>query len=241
MMYTTPQGEYDSFCRDMLSATHLLIAGSTGSGKSTLLNRIIWTALCDFPSERQFIFIDLKRVELSQYKDLPHTLKYADTLEKSASALAYALKLMDDRYYYAQKYHIKNVTGIYPDVYIVIDELADLILQDYDKSFTKALTRLATQGRASAIHLLLCTQQANRKILSAPIISNCTERIALRCFDGIESRQIIGTDDAVNLPLGTLILRSSEGLFSTNFEQTPQEEIDQRVNHWLAQCPKSPE
>lgn len=75
--WETPQGNYYNLFSDMLKQPHLLVAGATGSGKSVVINGIITAALKDSPAAVQFIFIDPKRVELVDYKHLPHTLKYA--------------------------------------------------------------------------------------------------------------------------------------------------------------------
>ena len=75
--YTTPAGQISKLYNDMLNQVHILIAGATGSGKSVAINGIISTALYKAPTEVQFILIDPKRVELVDYKNLPHTVKYA--------------------------------------------------------------------------------------------------------------------------------------------------------------------
>ena len=76
MIYKSPEGAIYPLFEDMLKQTHLLVAGASGSGKSVLVNGIISTALYRFPDEIQFILIDPKRVELSQFKNLPHTIGY---------------------------------------------------------------------------------------------------------------------------------------------------------------------
>ena len=77
LVYRTPTGEYNRLFADMLQQPHLLIAGATGSGKSVIVNGIMTTALYHSPAAVQFILIDPKRVELVDYKALPHTLQYA--------------------------------------------------------------------------------------------------------------------------------------------------------------------
>ena len=77
--YRTPAGMmcYSPFL-DIASRPHLLIAGATGSGKSVALNGIITSLIMkNSPARCQFILIDPKKVELSQYSVLPHTIKYA--------------------------------------------------------------------------------------------------------------------------------------------------------------------
>lgn len=93
--WKTPGGTAAAVCLDMLEQPHLLIAGSTGSGKSVLLNTLIYTALYKAPHRCRFILIDPKRVELIDYKELPHTLIYASEPPDIAAALVYAVEVMD--------------------------------------------------------------------------------------------------------------------------------------------------
>ncbi len=60
---------------DVSKMPHMLIAGSTGSGKSVFLHSVMFSLLfrCS-PSECKFILVDPKRVELVNYKDIPHLL-----------------------------------------------------------------------------------------------------------------------------------------------------------------------
>ena len=90
--YTAPGGSYSRLYADMASKPHLLIAGKTGSGKSTVLNGIIHALLHDTPDADRFIMIDLKKVELSDYKYIPHLHKYADDGQSALQALQQALR-----------------------------------------------------------------------------------------------------------------------------------------------------
>lgn len=123
--WETPQGSYYNLFSDMLHQPHLLVAGATGSGKSVVINGIITTALKDSPAAVQFIFIDPKRVELVDYRPLPHTLKYASEPGDMVQALQYAMDTTERRYKAMQSRHEKNYSG--GAVYVVIDELADLM------------------------------------------------------------------------------------------------------------------
>ena len=109
--WETPQGSYYNLFSDMLKQPHLLVAGATGSGKSVVINGIITTALKDSPAAVQFIFIDPKRVELVEYKPMPHTLKYASEPGDMVQALQCAMDTTERRYKAMQSRHEKNYSG----------------------------------------------------------------------------------------------------------------------------------
>ena len=95
--WTTPAGAVYDLYADMLQQPHLLVAGATGSGKSVVINGIMHTALFKSPAQVQFILIDPKRVELIDYKPLPHTLKYSSEPGEMVQALEYAMEITDRR------------------------------------------------------------------------------------------------------------------------------------------------
>ena len=92
--FLTPGGQFFTLFEDMLQQTHILIAGATGSGKSVLINGIMHTALLQSPAKYQFLLIDLKRVELADYRSMPHTIRYADNICSAVSALGEALNII---------------------------------------------------------------------------------------------------------------------------------------------------
>ena len=60
---------------DLKEISGMFISGETGSGKSVFLNSIIISLLFkNTPSDINFIFIDLNKVELNQYERIPHLL-----------------------------------------------------------------------------------------------------------------------------------------------------------------------
>ncbi|HWD97143.1 MAG TPA: DNA translocase FtsK 4TM domain-containing protein [Acidimicrobiales bacterium] len=79
---------------------HVLISGATGAGKSSAMNSLI-TALVmrATPDQLRLLLIDPKRVEMSQYNDLPHLLApVVVDPKKAAGALHWAVKEMERRY-----------------------------------------------------------------------------------------------------------------------------------------------
>lgn len=179
---------------DILNQTHTLIAGTTGSGKSVLLDQILYCFFCD-PSRRGAVLIDPKRVELSRFKSWPSVWACESEPDRIVSVLRSVLDLMDRRYIEMQRTGDRDYTG--PACYVVIDELADLT---NTPDFLPLLVRLGRLGRAAGIHIIAATQSPDRKTIPAQLQQNFPARVALRCRDRIESRQILGAPGAEFLP-----------------------------------------
>lgn len=230
--YTTPGGSVSALALDILKQPHTLIAGATGSGKSVLINTLIYTAMHYSPIEKQFILIDPKRVELIDYKTVPHTRSYSSEPAQIQQALYKAVALMEQRYKQMQRERIKLFPG--SDVYIIIDEYADLITTQ-KRTTVPAICRLAQLGRAARLHLILATQRPTRDIITGQIKVNIDSRVALRCPTAQDSRNIINRTGAELLP------RYGSGLYLTpdtmqpvpvSIPYTPPEDINRIITHW---------
>jgi len=232
--YTTPAGSIYTLYRDMTAQPHLLVAGATGSGKSVVINGIMHTLLHRLPLDvaggAQVILIDPKRVELVQYKDLPHTLLYASEPDTMRGALSAAMRLTEKRYKEMQKHRERKYIG--SDVYVIIDEWADLYLTDR-KHTGPLLQRLAQIGRAARVHVILATQTPIAKVIPTEIKCNFDARVGLRARSAQDSRNIIGKAGLEDLP------RYGQGYFMTpdgdtlyNIPMIPETELRQLVRYW---------
>ena len=150
MAYTTPGGSYSRLYADMADQTHLLIAGTTGSGKSTVIQGILHALLHDAPTDDRFIFIDLKKVELDEYRSIPHAIAYADDIQSAIQALQTALKYTEARYTDMQRRRLRMYDGSH--IYVVIDEMADL-LTTARKQAEPLIQRLCQIGRGARVHV----------------------------------------------------------------------------------------
>lgn len=159
-VWKTPELDYYNLYADMLQQPHLLIAGATGSGKSVVINGMMTTALKDSPAAVQFILIDPKRVELVDYKELPHTLRYSSEPGEMVQALQEAIAITDNRYRDMARQHVKKYGG--GAVYVVIDELADLM--------TTNKKQVQPILQADTIHTRLTAQAIAFKILFFMVI-----------------------------------------------------------------------
>jgi len=231
--WKTPAGIAPGLCVDLLKQPHLLIAGATGSGKSVLINSLIYTALYKAPKQVGFILIDPKRVELVDYKDLPHTLKYASEPEDIADTIAGTVYLMELRYKKMQKQRRKETAS--GDIYLIIDEFADLMTTQKHETLPN-LCRIAQLGRAAHIHLIIATQRPTRDIVNGQIKVNMDSRIALRCPSPQDSRNIIDRRGAETLPrFGYGYYLNPEGFDLVKIPMTSPEAISDRVQWWQKQ------
>lgn len=191
---------------------HLLIAGTTGSGKSVCTNSLIISLLYKAtPEEVRLIMIDPKMVELGIYNGIPHLLIPVVTdPKKAAGALQWAVTEMMKRYrtfaeanvrdlaaYNAQAAKTEGMEKL-PQVVIVIDELADLMLAAA-KEVEESICRVAQMGRAAGMHLIIATQRPSADVITGLMKANIPSRIAFAVASAMESRIILDTQGAEKL------------------------------------------
>jgi S-DNA-T family DNA segregation ATPase FtsK/SpoIIIE len=103
----------DAVVVDIASMPHLLMAGATGTGKSVCINALLLSLLYRaHPSELGLILIDPKVLELSIYDGIPHLRVPVVTDPRQAKGvLSWAVKEMDRRYRYMQRFGVRNIDG----------------------------------------------------------------------------------------------------------------------------------
>ncbi|MCR4648309.1 MAG: DNA translocase FtsK [Lachnospiraceae bacterium] len=197
---------------DIAKMPHLLIAGATGSGKSVCINTIIMSILYKaHPDDVKLILIDPKVVELSVYNKIPHLLTDVVTDPKKASAsLKFGVKEMEERYKLFADAGVRDLKGynekkaeepdgkILPQIVIIVDELADLMMVA-GKEVEESICRLAQLARAAGIHLIIATQRPSVDVITGLIKANMPSRIAFSVSSGIDSRTILDTNGAEKL------------------------------------------
>ncbi len=215
----------DVFVAPLERMPHLLIAGATGSGKSVGLNGMITSILYKAkPDEVRFIMIDTKMIELGVYADIPHLLVPVVTEAKhAAAALKWAVREMEQRYRKLASCGVRNLAqfnqliadqpdrsmpdpktgeevplGSLPQIVIVIDELADLMMVA-SNDVEEAIMRLAQMARAVGIHLIIATQRPSVDVITGTIKANFPSRIAFRVSQRVDSRTIIDQQGAEHL------------------------------------------
>ena len=196
---------------DIATMPHLLIAGATGSGKSVCINSLLASILYKArPDEVKLLLIDPKVVELNMFNGIPHLLIPVVTdPNKAAAALNWAVNEMTDRYKmfatenvrdlksYNKKVSV-NGTDKLPEIVIVIDELADLMMAS-PAQVEDAICRLAQMARAAGMHLIVATQRPSVDVITGVIKANIPSRIAFAVASQVDSRTILDMGGAEKL------------------------------------------
>ena len=191
---------------------HMLIAGTTGSGKSVCMNSIIISLLYKSgPEDVKLIMVDPKMVELGIYNGIPHLLIPVVTdPKKAAGSLQWAVTEMLRRYKLMSDVGVRDLESYnaivtaeeggqkLPQIVIIIDELADLMLVAA-KEVEDSICRVAQMGRAAGMHLIIATQRPSADVITGLMKANIPSRIAFSVASSMESRIILDTQGAEKL------------------------------------------
>lgn len=197
---------------DIDKMPHLLIAGATGSGKSVCINTLITSIIYKAkPDEVKLLLVDPKVVELSVYNGIPHLLIPVVTdPKKAAGALNWAVREMLQRYNDFAENSVRDIKGynrlkaekgetdFMPQIVIIIDELADLMMAAPGE-VEDSICRLAQMARAAGIHLIIATQRPSVDVITGLIKANIPSRLAFAVSSGIDSRTILDSVGAERL------------------------------------------
>lgn len=192
---------------DMSSNPHLLIAGGTGSGKSVALHAIIANAAFLRKNHLRNIEVylsDPKRVEFVNYDNkhcsgLIQSISY--DYNSTVNMLRHVFQLMELRYNMLSKSGLTSVEDaphMFSRVLVIIDEVADLVLQD-KKGFPMLVVKLAQKARAAGIHLILATQRPSVDILTGLIKANFPGRLSCKVASKVDSQVILDSIGAESL------------------------------------------
>ncbi len=230
----------DPVFMDVAKMPHLLIAGATGMGKSVCINSVITSLLYKAsPEEVKLILIDPKKVELNIYNGLPHLLvPVVSEPKKAAGSLQWAVTEMERRFALIEEVGVRDVKNynavtkddpqkeFLPQIVIIIDELADLMMTAPD-DVEDSICRLAQKARAAGMHLIIGTQRPSVDVITGLIKANVPSRIAFTVASQTDSRvvldmigaeKLIGRGDMLYAPVGAAKPRRVQGAFVSEAE-----------------------
>jgi S-DNA-T family DNA segregation ATPase FtsK/SpoIIIE len=243
---------------DLHEMPHLLIAGRTGTGKSVCLNTIILSMLLTRrPDECRMILIDPKKVELSDYAQIPHLMTPVVKDEKKADAiLAWAVDKMEERYEWLHRARVRKISAynelpyeeivrrINPDteeerkaipkkmpyIMILIDEVGDLMMK-MKKEIEGNIILLAQKSRAAGIHLVLATQKPTVDVVTGLIKSNLPARICFQVTNRTDSGVVLDEKGAERLlGMGDMLMLQNGTLTRAQGAYVEDKEIEKIVD-----------
>lgn len=241
----TPNGK--DLIEDLSQMPHMLVGGSTGSGKSVFLFTMLAAMLMTHPKKEdmQLILSSSKLEDFIHFEGLPHL--YSGRIISDATEATKVIKevifeeserrgrlLAEARVANIIEYN-KRATEKLAPIVVVIDEFADLADQletTKDKNaFYKPVQRIAQAGRSRGIHLVICTQRPEAKLVPSTTKAQLNGRVALRVNDGISSRMIIEEPDAQYLQKhGDMIYRNGDIVERAQGYLIEIEELDKIVD-----------
>jgi S-DNA-T family DNA segregation ATPase FtsK/SpoIIIE len=185
------------------------------------------------------IMVDPKMVELGIYNGIPHLLIPVVTdPKKAAGALQWTVTEMLRRYGLMSDEGVRDLESYnkavandpdrekLPQVVVVIDELADLMLVAA-KEVEESICRIAQMGRASGIHLVIATQRPSADVITGTMKANIPSRIAFSVSSAMESciildmqgaEKLVGKGDMLFAPHGQGKPQRVQGCFITDEE-----------------------
>ena len=179
-----------------------------------------------------------EQLELGVYSGIPHLLIPVVTdPKKAAGALSWAVNEMLNRYQLFKDYSVRDMTGFnraaeknglkpLPQIVIIIDELADLMVAAPGE-VEDSICRSAQKARAAGIHLIIGTQRPSVDVITGLIKANVPSRIACTVASQIDSRTILDSSGAEKLlgrgdmlfsPIGSSKPTRVQGCFVTDGE-----------------------
>lgn len=195
---------------------HLLVAGQTSGGKSTFLRQLIVHTHRRHKSTR-FLLIDLKGgLEFSlfegrkQFVVVPNVLGAIEELKRVD-------QLLDERMALLKSHQCKDIDSFLKKAdasrpvrlhrqIVVVDEAAEMFLagrhaNSKDVQVARGiLSRIARQGRAVGVHLVVATQRPDSRSLDPQVKANLTGVICFQMMNDSSSIAVLGNGRATDLP-----------------------------------------
>ncbi|EPH43384.1 type VII secretion protein EccC [Streptomyces aurantiacus] len=197
---------------------HGLCVGATGSGKSELLRTLVLALTATHsPEDLAMVLVDYKGgATFAPFTGLPHVAgvitnleNQADLVERVHTSLAGEIKrrqqVLKDAGNVADVGHYGALRARRPDLgleplphlFVVIDEFGELITAKPD--FIDLFLSIGRIGRSIGVHLLLSSQRVESGKLKG-LETYLSYRLGLRTFSADESRTVLDTVDAFQLP-----------------------------------------
>lgn len=227
---------------------HGLCVGCTGSGKSELLRTVALGMMArNSPEVLNLLLIDFKGG--ATFLDLaraPHVAAVITNLADEAPLVARMREALAGEMHRRQQLlrEAGNFVSVaaydrargpgsvaVPTLFIIVDEFSELLSQHPD--FADTFVAIGRLGRSLGMHLLLASQRLDEGRLRG-LEAHLSYRICLKTLSASESRAVLGTADAYELPStpGAGLLRIASGAtirFQAAFVSGPSQAVGSAV------------
>jgi DNA segregation ATPase FtsK/SpoIIIE, S-DNA-T family len=208
---------------------HGLCVGATGSGKSEFLRTLVLGLVATHPPEAlNVVLVDFKGgATFLGLERLRHVAAVVTNLSEEAHLVARMRDALAGEM--TRRQRVLRVAGGFPGItdydaarargrdlpplsalFIVVDEFSELLTQHPD--FAELFVAIGRLGRSLGMHLLLASQRLDEGRLRG-LETHLSYRVCLKTFSASESRAVLGTADAYELPgtPGAAILKTASG------------------------------
>jgi len=195
---------------------HGLCIGATGSGKSELLRTVALGMIASHsPEALNLVLIDFKGgATFAGLETAPHVAAVITNLSDKAALVTRMRDALTGEMNRRQELlrSAGNFEGVaayerargsrpqlnpLPALFIIVDEFSELLSQHPD--FAEVFVAIGRLGRSLAMHLLLASQRLDEGRLRG-LESHLSYRLCLKTLSVNESRIVLGTSDAYELP-----------------------------------------
>jgi S-DNA-T family DNA segregation ATPase FtsK/SpoIIIE len=202
---------------NLKESPHLLVAGLTSSGKSTFLRQFIVHLALKNKSTR-FLLIDLKGglefslfEERKQFSVVPSVLHATEELKKMDSVLTTRMEFLksinckDIDAFLRKGPKTDNAPHMGRHI-VVVDEAAEMFLAGHHAKAAEIqaaraiLSRIARQGRAVGVHLVVATQRPDTRSLDPQVKANLAGVVCFQMMNDSSSIAVLGNGRATDLP-----------------------------------------
>jgi len=173
-----------SIWTDLAKMPHMLVAGTTGSGKTVFLRNVILTLLMQrSPDEFQLRLSSSKPMDFRIFTQVPHMggtelarspTEARQIIDGLIAEMERRMRVIDEAFCDdLGEYNEENPSARLPRIVCVLDEYAATVTSFDDKAerqaFETAVQRIAQEARAAGIHLILCMQRPDAKVITGNI------------------------------------------------------------------------
>jgi len=231
--------EGSEIVKDFAEIPHLLVCGHSGTGKTCFVQSVMTIMAIDHPStELNFVIYDSKLTDYTEFNHLPHTITpVISDDERFTSILQWARIEILKRYRAFSAIQVKDLKGYnkkheekLPHLFIIIDDLFNLLSKTSANDVLDALKYILIHGRQAGVHCIILTSTPSSKDLQKEILTNLPIKICFAVVSKADSRTILGINGAEELAVpGEMIFKTQNQVVKCQAVYMTEDEIKDAI------------